>query len=158
MRMQPRQIVADERNASVSAVEASCTFWNTMQTAVPDDAWDLTTECPVNSPCKAAKTQISFLYGASPSTGDLCLYINGSPTRTQMNQTLVPPHIGKLVAYVSSGQVSFGLTSVRIPQGGANVALGAAQDVSSPVQWLPVDKATHDCRHAPKDKPPLNCK
>ncbi len=149
----------DERVASVSAVEASCTFWNTMQTGVPIGAYETaTTDCPVNSPCKASRSQISYLYGASPSTGGLCLHINGSPTRVQKNETLVPPHIGKLVAYVSSGQVSFGLTSVRIPQGGSNVALGEVQDIQSVVEWLPVDHATHACRHSRKDQPAPECK
>jgi len=149
----------DERNASVSAVEASCTFWNTMQTMVPRGAWDTTTNCPVNSPCKAARTQLSFLYGAAPSTGGLCLNLDGTLSRFQQNESLVPPHIGKLVAYVSSGQVSFGLTSVRIPQGGSNVALGEVQDIASPTEWVPIDRETHDCRHASKDGvAPANCK
>ena len=80
----------DERNASVSAVEASCTFWNTMQTGVPQDSYDDTSGCPVNSPCKAARTQLSYLYGASPSTGGLCLHIDGSPMRFQKNETAGP--------------------------------------------------------------------
>ena len=44
----------DERSASVSAVEYGCTFWNTMQAAVPVGAYDASS-CPVNSPCKAGR-------------------------------------------------------------------------------------------------------
>jgi type IV pilus assembly protein PilY1 len=144
----------DERTASVSQVEAGCTFWNTMQTGLPVGSRDPTTECPINSPCKAGRAQISYLYGALPGTGGHCLRVDGDLARSQKHETLVPPHIGKLVAYVSEGQVSFGLTSVRVPQGGANVQLGSAQDLAAPVQWLPVDRDAHACRHAPKTAPP----
>ena len=102
-----------------------------MQTRVPKDAWDTTSECPVNSPCKASRTQLSYLYGASAGDGRALPQHRRGAQRFQQNETLVPPHIGKLVAYVSSGQVSFGLTSVRIPQGGSNIALGEVQDISS---------------------------
>ncbi|HEX9306880.1 MAG TPA: hypothetical protein VF894_05280, partial [Anaeromyxobacter sp.] len=146
----------DERNASVSAVEQGCSFWNTMQTATPVGAVDATTKCPVNSPCKAGRTQLSYLYGAAPSTGGLCLYVNGDAARSQRNDTLVPPNIGKLVAYVAGGQVSFGLTSVRVPQGGANVTLGAAKDLTTQIEWLPIDKDLHRCRHAAKRDPVTN--
>jgi type IV pilus assembly protein PilY1 len=139
----------DERTASVSAVAGSCAFWNTMQVGVPSGSFDATTECPINSPCKAGKAQTSYLYGASPGTGDLCMYIDNALARQQKNETLVPPNMGKLVAYVNSGQVSFGLTSVRVPQGGSNIALGKVQDLASQMQWLPVDKRLHACRHAP---------
>jgi type IV pilus assembly protein PilY1 len=139
----------DERNASVSAVEQGCSFWNTMQTATPTGALN-NTGCPVNSPCKAGRSQISYLYGAAPGTGGQCLQVYGAYTRAQQNQTLVPPYIGKLVAYVAGGQVAFGLTSVRVPQGGANVMLGSAQDLATQVEWLPVDFDMHRCRHAPK--------
>ena len=150
---------SDERVASTTAVEASCAFWNTLQVALPSGALDPTTGCPVNSPCKAGKKQLSYLYGANPGTGDQCLYVGGSPARSTTTQTLVPPHIGKLVAYVSSGQVSFGLTSVRIPQGGTNISLGDAQDVTSIMQWIPLDRQTEACRHSSKTgTPPTNCK
>jgi type IV pilus assembly protein PilY1 len=148
---------ADERVASTSAVEASCAFWNTLQVAVPEGAF-LDTSCPVRSPCKAGKKQVSYLYGANPGTGGLCLYVDGIPSRAQQTESIVPPHIGKLVAYVSSGQVSFGLTSVRIPQGGSNISLGEAQDVTSLVEWIPIDKDLEKCRHAPKGTPPAECK
>jgi type IV pilus assembly protein PilY1 len=139
----------DERNASVPAVEQGCSFWNTMQTAMPVGAFN-DTDCPVNSPCKAGRNQISYLYGADPGNGGFCLQVYGAYTRAQQNQTLVPPYIGKLVAYVAGGQVAFGLTSVRVPQGGANVSLGGAQDLASQIDWLPVDMDMHRCRHAPK--------
>jgi type IV pilus assembly protein PilY1 len=142
----------DERSASVSAVEQGCGFWNTMQTAMPVGAFD-NTDCPVNSPCKAGRNQISYLYGASPGTGGNCLLVYGAYARAQQMQTLVPPYIGKLVAYVAGGQVAFGLTSVRVPQGGANVTLGGVQDLASQVEWLPVDMDMHRCRHAPKRDP-----
>jgi type IV pilus assembly protein PilY1 len=137
----------DERVASVSQVEHGCAFWNTMQTGLPVGSTDSTTGCPVGSPCKAGRAQISYLYGANPGSGGLCLRVDGELARVQKNETLVPPHIGKLVAYVGDAQVSFGLTSVRVPQGGANVQLGENQDLASPVQWLPVDREAHACRH-----------
>jgi hypothetical protein len=56
-----------------------------------------------------------------------------------------------MVAYVGEGQVAFGLTSVRVPQGGANVQLGDVQDIAATTEWLPVDRENHACRHAPKD-------
>jgi type IV pilus assembly protein PilY1 len=148
---------ADERNASVSAIEGGCTFWNTMQSAIPTAG--LVTGDPEgcqnnSSPCKAGKAQVSYLYGASPGTGANCLIIDGVSKRSNMSESLVPPNIGKLVAYVSSGQVSFGLTSVRIPQGGSNVSLGEAQDLSSQMGWRPITKEEHMCRHAPKGTPP----
>ena len=60
---------------------------------------------------------------------------------------------------MSSGQVSFGLTSVRIPQGGTNISLGDAQDVTSIMQWIPLDRQTEACRHSSKTgTPPTNCK
>ncbi len=155
----------DERTASNVAIEASCTFWNTMQTALPQGSFDPTTECPINSPCKAGRAQLSYLYGAAPSTGALCMRgqsvdSSGNPilVRSQKNETLVPPSMGKLVAYVAGGQVTFGLTSVRIPQGGANVTLTDPTDVGALRSWVPVDKQMHDCRHAPGDGPPPNCK
>ncbi len=144
----------DERVASTGAVEAACTFWNTIQPAIPTAAIDATTECSVNSPCKAGKKQLSYLYGASPSTGAQCLYVSGVLARSQKTLSIVPPHIGKLVAYVSSGQVSFGLTSVRIPQGGTNISLGEVQDVTSFIDWVPIDRDLEACRHAPKTSPP----
>jgi type IV pilus assembly protein PilY1 len=144
----------DERTASVSAVEYGCVFWNTLQTGVPTGAYDPVSACPINSPCKAGRAQISYLYGANAGTGGLCLKVGGTDQRAQKNETLVPPHIGKLVAYVGEGQVSFGLTSVRVPAGGANVQLGDVQDIAATTQWLPVDREGHDCRHAPKESTP----
>ncbi len=148
----------DERTASVSQVEYGCAFWNTLQPAVPAGAYNATSLCPVDSPCKAGRAQLSYLYGANPGTGGFCLQVGGVSTRSSMSETLVPPTIGKMVAYVGQGQVAFGLTSVRVPQGGANVQLGEVQDLVSPVEWLPVDRATHDCRHSPKTTPPANDK
>jgi type IV pilus assembly protein PilY1 len=157
---------ADERVASSSAVEAACTFWNTIQVVIPESSIatstnaDGTTECPANTPCKAGKKQLTYLYGAHPGTGGMCLYVGGALSRVQQSQAIVPPHIGKLVAYVSSGQVSFGLTSVRIPQGGTNISLGEAQDVTSLVEWIPIDRGLEKCRHAPKTSAPAasDCK
>ncbi|HEX8908373.1 MAG TPA: hypothetical protein VF805_04190, partial [Anaeromyxobacteraceae bacterium] len=159
----------DERTASNTAIEASCTFWNTMQTAIPPGSFDTTTGCSINSPCKAGKAQLSYLYGAVPSTGALCMRqtgagstdAHGNPilTRSQQNETLVPPFMGKLVAYVAGGQVTFGLTTVRIPQGGSNVTLTDPTDIASLRSWLPVDKKLHDCRHTPRDAlVPPDCK
>lgn len=141
----------DERAASVPNVQFGCGFWNTMQTATPVGATDATTECPINSPCKAGRSQISYLYGADPADGSLCMTLQSGLSRSQRNDTLVPPTMGKQVAYVSGSQVAFGLTSVRVPQGGANVSLGAAQDLTSVIQWLPIDIATHRCRHGTKN-------
>jgi type IV pilus assembly protein PilY1 len=150
---------SDERVGSSTAVEAGCTFFNTLQVALPKAAYSTATDCPVNSPCKAGKRQVSYLYGANPGTGGQCLYVDGTLRRSQQTETIVPPHIGKLVAYVASGQVSFGLTSVRIPQGGTNISLGEAQDVTSIVEVLPIDRDLHDCRHAPRNgTAPANCK
>jgi hypothetical protein len=126
--------------------------------ALPEDALDPVNVCPVASPCKAGKKQVSYLYGARPGSGELCLYVDGVNARTQRTESVVPPHIGKLVAYVSSGQVSFGLTSVRIPQGGTNISLGEAKDIVSIVEWVPIDKDLEKCRHAPKGSPPADCK
>jgi hypothetical protein len=114
--------------------------------------------CPVASPCKAGKKQVSYLYGARPGSGELCLFVEGVEARSQRTESIVPPHIGKLVAYVASGQVSFGLTSVRIPQGGTNISLGEAKDIVSIVEWVPIDKDLEKCRHAPKGSPPPECK
>jgi type IV pilus assembly protein PilY1 len=144
----------DERTASVSAIEYGCVFWNTLQTGIPAGGYDPITACPINSPCKAGRAQVSYLYGANAGTGALCLKVDGVSVRTQKNETLVPPHIGKLVAYVGEGQVAFGLTSVRVPQGGANVQLGEVQDLASQTQWLPLDRGGHACRHAPKESQP----
>ncbi|HSN90531.1 MAG TPA: hypothetical protein VLS93_04825, partial [Anaeromyxobacteraceae bacterium] len=151
---------ADERVASTSAVEAGCAFWNTLQVALPKEALtaDPLSGCPASSPCKAGKKQLSYLYGAKPGTGGTCLYVSGVEQRSQRTESIVPPHIGKLVAYVSSGQVSFGLTSVRIPQGGSNISLGEAQDVASLVEWIPIDKDLEKCRHSPKATAPAECK
>jgi hypothetical protein len=140
-------------------VEAGCTFWNTLQVALPNEAiQNSTSTCPSRSPCKPGKKQLSYLYGAKPGTGETCLFVSGVEARSQRTESIVPPHIGKLVAYVSSGQVSFGLTSVRIPQGGANISLGEAQDISSLVEWIPIDRELEKCRHAPKGNPPAECK
>lgn len=150
----------DERVASSTAVEAGCTFFNTLQVALPNDAIQATNECPANSPCKAGKKQLTYLYGLKPGTGGICLLSNetDSLVRSQRTEALVPPHIGKLVAYVASGQVSYGLTSVRTGQGGSNISLGEAQDLSSLMHWLPLDEQTEKCRHAPKDAPPADCR
>jgi hypothetical protein len=139
-------------------VGAGCAFWNTMQATVTPDSVNATTGCPINTPCKAGKSQVAYLYGAVPSTGDRCLVVNNYTYRSQQSATLVPPHMGKLVAYLSKNQVSFGLTTVRIPQGGQNISLGRPQDISALQRWLPVDKATHDCRHGDKNGPaPTAC-
>jgi type IV pilus assembly protein PilY1 len=149
----------DERVASSTAVEAGCTFFNTLQTATPRDALDDVTMCSVNSPCKAGKAQLSYTYGLHPGTGGKCMYVDGLIARSSTSETLVPPHIGKLVVYASSGQLSFGLTSVRVPQGGSNIALGEVEDIASSAGWLPPDRALHDCRHQPGGGPaPANCK
>jgi type IV pilus assembly protein PilY1 len=142
----------DERVAATSTIGYGCVFWNTIQTGIPVGAYDATTECPIDSPCKAGRAQISYSYAANVATGGLCLK-DGTDAyiRSQRNETLVPPHIGRMVAYVGQGQVSFGLTSVRVPQGGANVQLGEPVDFSSPTQWLPVDRGLHACRHSPKE-------
>jgi type IV pilus assembly protein PilY1 len=143
---------SDERVASTTGVGASCSFWNTMQPTIPPAAVDTANQCPIASPCQAGKSQVSYLYGANPATGDLCLPAigGGSNVRAIQLETLVPPHMGKLVAYLSKNQVSFGLTTVRIPQGGSNIPLGQAQDIAQLQEWLPVDRKTHDCRHADK--------
>jgi hypothetical protein len=144
----------DERVASNTAVEQGCGFWNTMQPAIAADAWNEATNCPVNTPCKAGRTQLAYTYSAKPGTGEPCLLTEiGSNTvvRSMQHESLVPPHIGKLVAYVASGQVSFGLTSVRVPGGGSNISLGDPVDVTSITEWLPVDRRMHDCRHAQRD-------
>ena len=97
-------------------------------------------------------------YGAAALPGAMCLLVSGTLSRSQQTFSIVPPHIGKLVAYVSSGQVAFGLTSVRIPQGGTNISLGEAQDVASLVDWIPIDRDLEACRHASKTNPPAQCK
>jgi hypothetical protein len=149
----------DERVASATAVEAGCTFFNTMQTATPRDALDDVTLCPVNSPCKAGRAQLSYTYGLHPGTGGKCMYVDGVIVRSSKSETLVPPHIGKLVVYASSGQLSFGLTSIRVPQGGSNIALGEVEDIASSAGWLPPDRALHDCRHASGAGPaPTSCR
>jgi type IV pilus assembly protein PilY1 len=155
---------ADERVASTTGVGANCAFWNTMQPAIPPASVNTATECPINTPCKAGKSKLSYLYGAVPATGEKCLPYENTTERSHKNETLVPPHMGKLVAYLSKNQVSFGLTTVRIPQGGSNISLGQAQDISQLQQWLPVDRRTHDCRHAAKKTvagdpaaPPTTC-
>jgi len=152
----------DERAASNSAVEMGCGFWNTMQPAIAAAAWDATTNCMVNTPCKAGKSQLAYTYSAKPTTGEPCLLQQvGSTTvvRSVQTESLVPPHIGKLVAYVASGQVSFGLTSIRVPGGGSNISLGDAQDFQSITEWLPVDKSLHACRHSSRSgTAPGTCK
>jgi len=146
----------DERTASVSAVAASCAFWNTMQVAVPQGAFNATSECPVNTPCKAGRSQLAYLYGAAPGTGGLCLYVDDVAKRYMKGESLAPPSIGKVVAYVSSGQVQFGIASAPPGQGLQSVSLGEAKDLATPVQWLPVSPGMHACRHAPKNAPPTD--
>lgn len=141
----------DERVASTTGVGGGCAYWNTMQPAVLPESYDPATECPRKATCTAGKSQLSYLYGASPATGGQCLVIDNATQRSQKNETLVPPHMGKLVAYLSQNQVSFGLTTVRIPQGGSNISLGEAQDFTQLQEWLPIDRATHACRHSDKN-------
>jgi type IV pilus assembly protein PilY1 len=148
----------DERNASVPDIQDGCAYWNTMQPAIPVGAVDAITECPVSSPCKAGRSQLSYLYGATPATGELCLVLAGTKVRSQRNDTLVPPQMGKAVTYVSSSQVTRGLTSVRVPQGGANITTSEAQDLAAQFQWVPVDRRTHKCRHSTTAPAAADCK
>jgi type IV pilus assembly protein PilY1 len=149
----------DERNASVGDVQNGCGVWNTMQAAVPSGAFDSTSECPVNSPCKAGKSQLSYFYGGTAGTGELCIKdMTGALVRSIRNDTLVPPQMGKLVTYVSDSQVTQGLTSVRVPSGGQNITTMEAQDLASQYQWIPIDRKTHKCRHATTAPSPDDCK
>jgi type IV pilus assembly protein PilY1 len=152
---------SDERVASTTAVEASCSFWNTLQVALPVGARELSTDCPVNSPCKAGKRQLTYLYGGHPGTGEKCMYVDGALARVQSTKTVVPPQMGKIVAYVASGQVNFGLTDPSRGGGGAtNISLGESKDVTSLMHWLHIDRQTEACRHWPRDSatPPPWCK
>ena len=153
---------ADERVTSTTGIGAGCAYWNTLQPLINPLSVNSASQCPVNAPCKAGKKQISYLYGASPATGALCLRDRTDTlVRSTKSETLVPPHMGKLVAYFSKDQVSFGLTSVRIPQGGANISLGQPQDFSMLQHWLPVGSDLHACRHSDKSgtgPPPADCR
>jgi type IV pilus assembly protein PilY1 len=144
----------DERVASVSDVQYGCAFWNTLQTGVPVGAVYAATECPVASPCKAGRAQISYLYGANAGTGALCLKDDGVFTRGQKNEVIAPPQMGKLVLFVGDNQVLPGLTKNDPGRGANSVPLAEPQDIAAATEWLPVDRSAHLCRHAPKETAP----
>ncbi len=142
----------DERTASVSDVQYGCAFWNTLQTGVPVGAVDATTNCPVSSPCKAGRAQVSYLYGANAGTGALCLKLDGEYTRVQKQEVIAPPQMGKLVLFIGDNQVLPGLTKPSDPgRGASSMPLAEPQDIAAATEWLPVDLSAHRCRHAKKE-------
>jgi hypothetical protein len=142
----------DERTASVSGVEFGCAFWNTMQTGIPVGAFDATTECPINSPCKAGRAQVSYLYGANAGTGARCLTVDGDLARFQKSESIAPPQMGTLVLFVGDNAVSPGMPDPAPPgQTSKNITLGPPIDLAATTQWLPIDRNVHACRHAKKE-------
>jgi type IV pilus assembly protein PilY1 len=144
----------DERMASVSDVQFGCSVWTTLQPGVPVGAYDATTECPVNSPCKAGRSQISYLYGAAAGTGAFCLKVDGVLTRSQKTDVIAIPQTGKLVYYVGDNQVMPGLTRNDPGKGASSVPLADPQDLAAATEWLPVDRSAHACRHAKRESDP----
>ncbi len=142
----------DERLAGVSGADFGCTVWSTIQTGVPTGGFDATSGCPINSPCKAGRAQISYLYGANTGTGATCLTgADGTSTRSQKSEVIAIPQTGQTVYYVGGNQVMPGLTRSEPGKGASTTSLAEAQDLAAATEWLPVDRSAHDCRHVKKE-------
>jgi type IV pilus assembly protein PilY1 len=134
----------DERTASPSAVVNGCAYWNTTQ---PTTNPGTTGNCD-RSKCTSNNRRVNFFYGADAGSGGLCLSTSTGTIRSVNNATIVPPPAPQLTAFVNaSGQVAFGLTSLGTESGAQNVSVGPVNDPVTILEWTPVDRQLHACRH-----------
>ena len=154
---------SDERVASTTAVEASCSFWNTLQVALPVGAREhldrLSRELSVQGRQASAHVPVR---AASPAPERSACTWTAPSRASSSTKTVVPPQIGKIVAYVASGQVELR------PHRSVARRRGALEHLARRVEGRHLAHAvaarsiaeTEDCRHWPRDSatPPPGCK
>jgi type IV pilus assembly protein PilY1 len=138
----------DERTSSPTAVVSQCAFFNTTQRAISESSGTCSSG---KSPyCTAANRNINYFYGADAATGGLCGLVDtsGNSVRNLLSATLVPPPAPQETFYVNAqGQTSVGLTSVQSETGAQNIGQGGVSDPASQLEFLPITRDLHACRH-----------